>query len=418
MSIARFFRRWGLSLGVILSVGFVTEAPDWGFYAHRRINRLAVFTLPPEMIVFYKSHLEYLTEHAVDPDKRRYATRHEAPRHFIDIDHWGEYPFPQVPRYWTDALLRYAGLEMINSQGDTLILIDSSAIRVVEEKLVFTGKEAAAVQESGLQMEEYRRFFQNQILPQYYEEEWRLDCDSLQALLGRPLNCREVIVRDHFSEYGILPYHLLRMQRNLTEAFRQGSVARILRLSAEMGHYIGDAHVPLHTTENYNGQLTGQVGIHAFWESRIPELFADEEYDFFVGKAEYIEQPQSYFWDIVLSSHRLVDDVLRIEKELSRTFPEDKQYCFEERLGRTIRTECTEYARAYQERLNGQVEQRMRDAVLAIGRSWFTAWVDAGQPDLRRLGKSGMNPKEEQAQRELERSFLQGEIKGREHRED
>ena len=46
------------------------ESQSWGFWAHKRINRLAVFTLPPEMIVFYKTHLEYVTEHAVDPDKR------------------------------------------------------------------------------------------------------------------------------------------------------------------------------------------------------------------------------------------------------------------------------------------------------------------------------------------------------------
>ncbi len=415
MSVPSYFRRSLLLFSILLSTAFIVEAPDWGFYAHRRINRLAVFTLPPEMTGFYKKHLEYITEHAVDPDKRRYATRHEAPRHFIDIDHWGTYPFAQVPRRWTDALVRYANLEVIDSHGDTLTLIDSSAIRVVEEQLVFTGKEAAVLQESGLSMAQYRRFFQEQILPQYYEEEWIVECDSLVAMLGKPLGCREVIVTDHFSEYGILPYHLLRMQRNLTEAFRQGSVARILRLSAEMGHYIGDAHVPLHTTENYNGQLTDQVGIHAFWESRIPELFADEQYDFFVGKAQYIESPRDYFWEVVLASHQLVDEVLSIEKELSRTFPKDKQYCFEERLGRTIRTECTEYAQAYQERLNGQVEQRMRDAILAIGCSWFTAWVDAGQPDLRQLGNPGAAPEEQQALQELERSFLQGELKGREH---
>ncbi len=26
----------------------------WGFFGHKRINRMAVFTLPPEMMVFYK----------------------------------------------------------------------------------------------------------------------------------------------------------------------------------------------------------------------------------------------------------------------------------------------------------------------------------------------------------------------------
>ena len=70
-------------------IGYSTTY-SWGFYAHKRINRLSVFTLPPDMIVFYKKHIEFITEHAVDPDKRRYAVDGEAPRHFIDIDHYSE----------------------------------------------------------------------------------------------------------------------------------------------------------------------------------------------------------------------------------------------------------------------------------------------------------------------------------------
>ena len=61
---------------------------SWGFFGHKKINRMAVFTLPPEMIKFYKKNIEYITEHAVDPDKRRYAVEGEAPRHYIDIDHY------------------------------------------------------------------------------------------------------------------------------------------------------------------------------------------------------------------------------------------------------------------------------------------------------------------------------------------
>lgn len=202
------------------------------------------------------------------------------------------------------------------------------------------------------------------------------------------------------------------MQRDLTEAFRTKSTARILRLSAEMGHYIGDAHVPLHTTMNYNGQLTNQNGIHAFWESRIPELYADKEYDFFVGKATYIENPKAYFWNIVLESHQLLDSVLLIEKDLSRTFPPDKQFCYEERLGQTQRTQCEAYARAYHERMKGMVEKRMRDAILSVASSWYTAWVDAGQPDLRQLLAPNVNSTEDA---ELEKAVQDGKEKGREH---
>ena len=152
-------------------------------------------------------------------------------------------------------------------------------------------------------------------------------------------------------------------------------------MNAEIGHYIGDAHVPLHTTENYNGQMTGQDGIHGFWESRLPELYADSEYDYFVGKAEYIKDLKLYFWDVVITSHSLVDSVLGIEKSLSQTFPRDQQYCYEERLGITLRMPCEPYAKAYHDRMQGMIETRLRQTILAVGNFWYTAWVNAGQPD-------------------------------------
>lgn len=397
-----------LGAGLLLFSSFAISK-KWGFFGHRRINRLAVFTLPPEMMAFFKKQIEYLTEHAVDPDKRRYATKFEAVRHYIDIDHWGEYPFPEVPRDWVDALMAYSDVYIVDSRGDSTKIMGRDLRQIKGDVWTYPlGKVEENV---------YRDFFREEILPLYYEDTWSLDCQSLKVLLGYvgDWDCEAGVVVDHFSEYGILPYHLLKMQYDMTEAFTQNEPTRILRLCAEMGHYIGDAHVPLHTTENYNGQLTDQIGIHAFWESRLPELFADEQYDFFVGKAQYIENPKQYYWDIVLDSHQLLDSVLAIEKELSLSFPQDKQYCYDERNGLTIRTQCRDYAAAYHKRLAGMVEKRMRDAILAIGAAWYTAWVDAGQPDLKRF----MNYQESlRVQAELERleaEYERGESKGRKH---
>ena len=79
----------------------------WGFWAHKRINRLAVFTLPPEMMPLFKDNIEFLTEHAVDPDKRRYAINDEAPRHYIDLDHYCTFPCKDFPKKWNDAVNKY-----------------------------------------------------------------------------------------------------------------------------------------------------------------------------------------------------------------------------------------------------------------------------------------------------------------------
>src|SRR6187397_3729574 len=88
----------------------------WGFYAHKKINYYAVFLLPPEMIAFYKQNIDFLSEHAVDPDKRRYAVKEEGARHYIDIDHYGTYPFNELPHNWDSAVTKFS-IETIQQNG-------------------------------------------------------------------------------------------------------------------------------------------------------------------------------------------------------------------------------------------------------------------------------------------------------------
>lgn len=403
-----------VSLGIFLSLTVSATSPQWGFFAHRRINRLAVFTLPPEMAGYFKKNIEFVTEHAVDPDKRRYAVKGEAIKHYIDIDHWGTYPFPEVPRIWTDALIKYTELYAISGK-DTLRIERDTRPEMKDKEEFYAFRDSIQGKSWLIDKKVYRSFFQKNILPQYGEDEWLVDCDTISRLLKTPLDCDKVIAIDYFSPYGIVPYNLVSMKRKLTNAFKNKDSKRILRYAAEIGHYVGDASVPLHTTENYNGQLTNQIGIHGFWESRLPELFADETYDFYVGAATYIEDPRAFFWDRVLTSHAMLDSVFTIEKKLSQNFPADQQYCYEDRLDVIIRTQCRAYAAAYHDHLNGMVEKRMRSTILAVGSTWYTCWVDAGQPDLSNLKKPIFTQEEIKEQEALDKAKAAGKIYGREH---
>lgn len=272
---------------------------SWGFYAHRQINSYAVFLLPPQMLVLFKPNIPFLSEHAVDPDKRRYTIPQEAPRHYIDIDKYGTYPFDSLPRQWAQASKKFS--------SDSLI------------------------------------------------------------------------------KHGIVPWWIQTMLYRLTEAFREKNQSRILKLSAELGHYIADAHVPLHASSNHNGQFTGQHGIHGFWESRIPELLAESEWDFFLERARYLDDPLGFTWQRVLESAAAADSVLFIEKALNEIFPSERKFAFENRNGVMTRQYSTEYTLAYNKRLNQMVERRMRQSIYAVASFWYTAWVNAGQPDLKNL---------------------------------
>jgi hypothetical protein len=274
----------------------------WGFYGHRQINYYACFLLPPEMLGFYKKHITFISEHAVDPDKRRYLVPAEGSRHYIDIDHYGKYPFDSLPRRWNDAIAKYS--------ADTL------------------------------------------------------------------------------NKYGIVPWWIQTMLARLTNAFKEKNGPLILKLSAEIGHYIGDAHVPLHASSNHNGQLTNQRGIHGFWESRIPELLAETEWDFFMEKATYIRDPLAFTWRRVLESAAAADTVLSAERMLNARFAADQKYAMENRNGAIIRQYSAAYTRAYNQLLNNMVERRMRQSIFAVASFWYTAWINAGQPSLNALNDS------------------------------
>jgi hypothetical protein len=371
--------------------------PHWGFFAHRRINRLAVLTLPPEMMVFFKRNIDWVADHAVDPDMRRYATKQEGPRHFIDLDRYGKAPYDNLPRTWPEAMAKFAEIYGVTAKGDSILLF--GADHPVPETL----------------HRAYRDLNANYILPQLYRDASELHPDTLRRYLGEaiPPDLQAAYFLDPLSEHGVLPWNLQRMQRQMTQAFRRRDARTILKYCAEMGHYIGDAHVPLHTTSNYNGQKSNQHGIHGFWESRIPELFADDTYDYIVGKPEQIKNIPEYYWKVVMTSNSMVDSVLHIEKLLRGTFPQDRQMCPDVRLGITVIVPCRDFAAAYQTAMRGMVERRMRAAVHAVSSAWYTAWIDAGQPDLRQMNVEPLTEAEKKEQEEMRKRFDTGKIIGR-----
>lgn len=183
---------------------------------------------------------------------------------------------------------------------------------------------------------------------------------------------------------GIIPWQIWRTYQNLVQAFQSKNTDKIIRYSADLGHYIADAHVPLHTTSNYNGQQTNQIGIHAFWETRLPEMFA-KDYNLFIGSATYINNPLQMAWDIVKTSNTLVDSVLTIEKKLAQSFPAADIKSYIERNNQLILTYSDAYATAYHDALNGMVERRFRAAIYTVASMWYSAWVDAGQPKLNNM---------------------------------
>jgi hypothetical protein len=87
-------------------------------------------------------------------------------------------------------------------------------------------------------------------------------------------------------------------------------------------------------------------------------------------------------WKVIKESYIASDSVLKFEKILSDKFPSDKKFSIEKRGRKTIKAYSREYAEAYSDMLGGMIERRMRTSILMVGSLWYTAWVNAGQPDL------------------------------------
>ena len=263
----------------------------WGFFAHKKINAMAIYTLPIEMITFYKRHQKEIEDLSVLPDQRRYIMDNEASRHYIDLDRY------QI------ADIRYTSWAEIikNMHQDSLV------------------------------------------------------------------------------KHGIVPWHIPILYQELKYAFVRRDTIKIIKLSAEMGHYIGDLHVPLHTTSNYDGQKTGQTGLHAFWESRIPELL-NEALEEWVGPATFVSNVPKSAWDWALESHTEVKILIDKEAKLNASFKQSKKYTFEKKGNVLQKNYSVEYSKKYHQVLDHQIENRFQSAYKHVGDIWYSAWIEAGQP--------------------------------------
>ena len=70
----------------LLAALFSSSFTQWGFYGHRLITEMAIYTLPSTLNSFYKNHAEIIIARSVVPDQRRYVIPEEGPRHYIDLD--------------------------------------------------------------------------------------------------------------------------------------------------------------------------------------------------------------------------------------------------------------------------------------------------------------------------------------------
>jgi hypothetical protein len=218
------------------------------------------------------------------------------------------------------------------------------------------------------------------------------------------------------TKNGILPWHIQDLMTKLTKAFKDKRKNEILFIAGDLGHYIADAHMPLHTSDNHDGQNTNQKGIHSLWESRLPELFV-KDYKLNATEGIYLEDVDKAIWELMFDTHSLVEPLLAADKKLRTSTLENNMFVTDDngvivknKYGGTLYSD--EYATRFHTELNGMVEKQMRKAVTVTASFWYTAWVNAGKPDLSKLDPNALTERNKKYLKKDLKIFNQGALFG------
>ena len=179
----------------------------------------------------------------------------------------------------------------------------------------------------------------------------------------------DTIVMLHGSQYvitqGTLPWVIQWTVDSLRKAFQQRNWDKAMLFAADLGHYVGDGHQPLHITENYNGAMTNQSGIHSRYETKLVEQFQNSIL-YTNDSASYVGDISNYVFDFIYTGNKYLDSVLygdSVAHAISGT------------------TSGIVYLQKYWDLCGDQTILLMKNASKSVADLIYTAWIDAGSPD-------------------------------------
>jgi len=213
---------------------------------------------------------------------------------------------------------------------------------------------------------------------------------------------------DTLKKYGYVPYQIIIEYDSLVNVFKQKNADRIIFYADDLAHYIEDANVPLHTTNNYDGQLTDQKGLHALWESNIPELELNTYNLNSKHTATYVKDKSEVVWTALRRAHALLPEIFMKEEEVAENFPDNSKYVEKVYHGKKTKMYSDEFAKQYSIALSSTINDQLNYCSDMVADFWYSAWIDAGKPNLKNLYSS--NHKIRKALRKEVRAYKKNEL--------
>jgi len=184
---------------------------------------------------------------------------------------------------------------------------------------------------------------------------------------------------------GFLPWRISDFTDSLAYSISKDDKEKMLKYFSWLAHYVEDAHQPLHVTENYDGQLTNQPGIHSRFETELVKyLMRNDELKFDIKRLKNELQRNSIVGDrvnfafgIVLESYKFINDILNADNYAKSLIPPEKLYRVEKRDGRTRYIYSEEYYSIMAGKLKDLVYDRMTRASIRLATLWLTALAES-----------------------------------------
>jgi hypothetical protein len=199
-----------------------------------------------------------------------------------------------------------------------------------------------------IDIDDYPEFLENGFIMHHY--------DSIILLHGFPF----------VWEHGILPWATITTYDSLKAAFSRHDWNRSAYFAADLGHYVGDGHMPLHITRNYNGQYTGQSGIHSRYESSMISRY-ESELVYNPAPAEFVDNVPEFVFNYLYANNKYVDSILAGDlyaRQVAGSTSGDSYYL------------------ALWNRTGNFTINLMSNASFSLASLIYTAWVEAGSPRI------------------------------------
>jgi len=178
---------------------------------------------------------------------------------------------------------------------------------------------------------------------------------------------------DVITDNGTVPWVIELWTDSLTILMDDGEWETVWQLAAELGHYVADSHEPLHLTLNYNGQLTGNYGIHSRYETHMinPHL----------SELPLPDSTSNYWSSVIDSVFRYIDEIYPYVSEIIAA--DDLA------AGQDPNYNSTYYNLLWDE-LDSLTISVIHCAIVDLASIWQTAWINAGSPTLSFINKQSI----------------------------